>query len=350
MDLNDRKRRILHAIINAYIDTGEPVGSKTVLSREDFGLSAATVRNEMSDLEKDGYLVQPHTSAGRIPSPAGFRFYVESLIPEVSLPERERSVIRSMLSAEINRLDRLFVHIAHVVSEVMECAALSIIPATGESKIIMFETALVNNRLTAIVMVCESGAVKTTVFRSRQNVFAEDASKLSKILNAKLSGIPVSEIGELRFFLVEGEIAGNCPAYKNLAVILRDMISELLEYDIAVEGEGKVFSFADFHDIEHAKRLYALLQSKEELLKLHRLLEVSGLPVIIGGGKDTKALNGVSILSAPYTLGGKRAMLAAIAPIRTDYGRLISALDYVTSLVMGYMDGDKTNTAKINSE
>lgn len=342
MSLSERKRRILQAIINAYIDTGEPVGSKTVLSREDFGLSAATVRNEMSDLEGEGYLIQPHTSAGRVPSPLGFRFYVESVLPERSLPERERAAIRSMLDTEKNRLDRLFGRVALVASKIMDCAALSFIPAIRESRILMFETALVNGHLTAIVMVCESGVVKTTVFRSRQTVTGEDAARLSRLLNTKLAGIPVSEIGELRFCLVESEIARHCPAYESLAGIIRDMTAELLEYDVAVEGEGKVFSFADFQDIEKAKRLYALLQSKEELLRLRRLIEASRLPVIIGGEEGLGLLDGVSILAAPYTFGGKRAMLAAVAPLRIDYARMMSSLEYITSLIAGYMDGGQT--------
>jgi len=340
VSLSDRKKRILKAIINAYIDTGEPVGSKTVLSREDFSLSPATVRNEMSDLENEGYLIQPHTSAGRVPSPSGFRFYVENVLPERRLSEAERIAIRGKIEADSNRLDRLMHRIASVTAEITGCAALSFVPAIRDGRILMFETALVNGHLTAVVAVCESGVVKTAVYRSEREVTAEDAAALSRILNANLTGIPLSDIGQIRIMLIKGELTRHCPAYGGLSDVVRDMIAELLDYDVAVGGEDKVFSFADFQDIEKARRLYALLQSKEELLWLGGLIESSRQHVIIGGCEGLGQLDGISILSSPYTFGGRRALLAAVAPLRINYARMMSSLEYITSLITGYMNGE----------
>jgi len=338
VSLNDRKKRILKAIINAYIETGEPVGSKTVLSRENFGLSAATVRNEMSDLENEGFLIQPHTSAGRVPSPSGFRFYVENVLTERKLSESERAAIRDKIAADCNRLDRFMHRVASVTAEITGCAALSFIPAIRDSRILMFETALVNRYVTAVVVICESGAVKSAVYRSEQEVTAKDVVTLSKILNVNLTGIPLSEIGQIRIMLVKAELTRHCPAFGRLSDVIRDMIAELLEYDVAVGGEGKVFSFADFQDIEKARRIYALLQSKEELLRLGRLIESSRQNVIIGGDEGLGQLDGVSILASPYLFGGRRAMLAAVAPLRINYARMISSLEYITSLITNYMN------------
>lgn len=343
MSLSDRKKRILKAVINAYIETGEPVGSKTVLSRESLGLSAATVRNEMSDLEDEGFLIQPHTSAGRVPSPSGFRFYVENVLTERKLSESERAAIRDKIAADCNRLDKFLNRVAAITAEITGCAALSFIPAIRDGRILMFETALINKYMTAIVIFCESGIVKTAVYRSEQEVTVDDVATLSRILNLNLTGMPLSEIGQIRIMLVRAELVRHCPAYAQLSDVIRDMIAEMMEYDVTVCGESKVLSFADFQDIEKARRIYALLQSKEELLRLGRMIESSRQNVIIGGDEGLGQLDGVSILASPYLFSGRRAMLAAVAPLRINYARMMSSLEYITSLITSYLNCEGIN-------
>lgn len=346
MDLSERKRRILQAIINAYIDTAEPIGSKSLIEREGLEFSSATIRHEMAELEELGLLYQPHTSAGRIPSNTGFRFYIDCLMPQRMITNAEKELIERIIGQELYRPDRIINRAAIIASEITGCAAIAVTPAASNDIIRHFEAVPVSDRCSALMAVTGSGIVKTVMVKLKTDTETGDYSVLNKILYKYLCGININDIGDIRLCMIENEILKYCPAFSGITSAVTDFVNELNGVDIHISGESKVLSFPEFCDINKAKALFDFLHSSEDIKKILLGLDNDSVNIILGSESGYEELADISFISAGYNIGDRNGLLAVIGPMRINYAKVISDIKYFTYLLSKMISDTLNNTEK----
>ncbi len=328
MELAERKKRILKSIVDEYIRSGEPVGSKYISAHISDTLSSATVRNEMSDLESMGYLSQPHSSAGRIPTSKGIRIYVEDLMERYKLSLEELSVLNELLDAKIGEFGKLLSEAARVMSKVTNYTAISVLKAPTETIDVFRLVPLDNSNSFLLIMRCTNGEIKTKTIVAP--VTDESLTELANAMNTVLHGLTVEEIS-LPVVLRLEELAG---AGKTLVSSVLRAVNELLgsteKESVSVQGLTKLLNYQEFYDVGKAKGVIEILEQKQ--LLINRL--TGGMP-----GKANIVMSGegltpedASVVFYPITAGGQTVgAIGVIGPKRMDYKKVIASLEYFAS-------------------
>lgn len=328
MQLDERKTKILQAIIRNYLETGEPVGSRTISKYTDLNLSSATIRNEMADLEELGYIVQPHTSAGRIPSDKGYRFYVDSMMED---KEREIVEMKDMLVEKQDRMEVLLKQVAKVLAQNTNYATMISAPQTHHSKVKFLQLSRVDaNQLLAVVVV-EGNVIKNKILSVDQELNDETLLKLNILLNTHLNGLSIEEIN-----------LGMISAMKQQAGIHSDIISEVIDavadaikgdedLQIYTSGANNILRYPELADHQKASELISAFEEKQSLTGLveETLADQSntGIQVYIGNEAPVSSMKDCSIVTATYELEeGMRGTIGIIGPKRMDYDKVIGTL------------------------
>ena len=329
MQLDERKTKILQAIIRNYLETGEPVGSRTISKYTDLNLSSATIRNEMADLEELGYIVQPHTSAGRIPSDKGYRFYVDSMMED---KEREIVEMKDMLVEKQDRMEVLLKQVAKVLAQNTNYATMISAPQTHHSKVKFLQLSRVDaNQLLAVVVV-EGNVIKNKILSVDQELNDETLLKLNILLNTHLNGLSIEEIN-----------LGMISAMKQQAGIHSDIISEVIDavadaikgdedLQIYTSGANNILRYPELADHQKASELISAFEEKQSLTGLveETLADQSntGIQVYIGNEAPVSSMKDCSIVTATYELEeGMRGTIGIIGPKRMDYDKVIGTLN-----------------------
>ena len=331
MELNSRQQKILLAIINEYIDTAEPVGSRTIARKYKLGVSPATIRNEMADLEDMGFIEQPHTSAGRVPSERGYRYYVDYLMQKYKLSPEEEDLIRQEYTRKARDIGLLLQRTGQLLSQLTQCAAVVQSPRieTGPFKHIQL-IALGEGRA-LLVLVTESGIIQHRLIDLPATITGSDLAAISGVLNAKLSGQTFETI---RFTLIK-EIYLELTRHRHVL----DLVLEVLRSSLVPGAEDKIYlgglfnilNQPEFHKIEKVKTLLSLLEQESLLMTLLAQLSKPGVNVRIGGEISCEAIQDCSMVIATYGVGGQPAgSLGVLGPIRMDYAKVISIVDCLT--------------------
>ena len=328
MQLDERKTKILQAIIRNYLETGEPVGSRTISKYTDLNLSSATIRNEMADLEELGYIVQPHTSAGRIPSDKGYRFYVDSMMED---KEREIVEMKDMLVEKQDKMEVLLKQVAKVLAQNTNYATMISAPQTHHSKVKFLQLSRVDaNQLLAVVVV-EGNVIKNKILSVDQELNDETLLKLNILLNTHLNGLSIEEIN-----------LGMISAMKQQAGIHSDIISEVIDavadaikgdedLQIYTSGANNILRYPELADHQKASELISAFEEKQSLTGLveETLADQSntGIQVYIGNEAPVSSMKDCSIVTATYELEeGMRGTIGIIGPKRMDYDKVIGTL------------------------
>ena len=328
MQLDVRKTNILQAIIRNYLETGEPVGSRTISKYTDLNLSSATIRNEMADLEELGYIVQPHTSAGRIPSDKGYRFYVDSMMED---KEREIVEMKDMLVEKQDKMEVLLKQVAKVLAQNTNYATMISAPQTHHSKVKFLQLSRVDaNQLLAVVVV-EGNVIKNKILSVDQELNDETLLKLNILLNTHLNGLSIEEIN-----------LGMISAMKQQAGIHSDIISEVIDavadaikgdedLQIYTSGANNILRYPELADHQKASELISAFEEKQSLTGLveETLADQSntGIQVYIGNEAPVSSMKDCSIVTATYELEeGMRGTIGIIGPKRMDYDKVIGTL------------------------
>ncbi len=328
MGLPERKKRILKSIVDEYIRSGEPVGSKYISAHISDTLSSATVRNEMSDLEDMGYLSQPHSSAGRIPTSKGIRIYIEDLMERYKLSIEELSVLNALLDAKIGEFGKLLSEAARVMSLVTNYTAISVLKAPTET-IDVFRLVMMDENSFLLIMRCTDGEIKTKTVSSP--VTAEALDSLAAALNEVLHGLTVDDITLPAVLRLE-ELAGD--AGRALVSPALRAVNELLgsgeKEKVQVEGLTKLLNYPEFFDVGKAKGVIEVLEQKQ--LLVNKL--TGGMPgranVVMSGEGLTP--EDASVVFYPITVGGQTVgAIGVIGPKRMDYKKVIANLEYFAS-------------------
>ncbi len=332
VDLGERKRRILQAIIDDYITTADPVGSRTIAKKHDFGLSSATIRNEMADLEEMGYLEQPHTSAGRIPSDRGYRLYVDHLMDRYKLTVTDIKAIRHALELKMQELDRLIQQYSKVISKLTHYTTVVLPPQMKQSSIKQLQLVPVDSHHILLIIVTNTGIVKNKAIRISQKLSADFLISLSSLLNDKLQGLTIQEINLPKIQEIRNEMHSNEEILMPILGFISDAISDIDSRDIFLGGTTNILDFPEYNDIEKARELLRFLEKKKGLYKLLSDAQMDNhINILIGEENEFLEMKDCSIIMSKYSIGERIVgTIGIIGPTRMEYSKVVSSLEYLT--------------------
>lgn len=327
MELSARKKLILKTIIGDYIRTAEPVGSKSIASRPELGFSSATIRNEMSELEELGLLEKPHTSAGRIPSAAGYRFYVDELMGHPDLTAADVDRINSVMQLKVKELDRLVSEAGKLISNLTDYTTVAVTPLMQRVTIRKFQIISVSTVDFVIVVVTDRGVVKNKMIRTQAPVSADEAELLTYVLNQTLTGIPVDAITPQRFDIVR-RAAGLTALLTPVAQFLDDFIEEMSEQKVYLQGASKLLAYPEYKDVHKAQQLLDYITDEKNMPALRTFTrDIDGVRITIGPENGNGPMQDVSTIYATYNIGKVgRGIIGVVGPTRMDYGKLSARL------------------------
>ena len=342
MALNDRKIQILQAIINDYFETAEPVGSRTIAKKYNLGISYATIRNEMSDLEEIGLILQPHASAGRIPSDMGYRLYVDSLLERYRLTEAEIAELKQNLRGKQNELDSILDSAARLASRLTDYTALSLKPRQRRITVSRFEILPIDENTLVLVMII-GRVVKTKYIRSDCPVNGDAASRLSCVLNTFISGMTSSEITipimmEMERAMGEYEYLVS-PVVKSVCELISSFDGGELKFD----GINRLLSYPDYYDNERLREMLELFESKDDLLQVisegaYSETDSGKVKIYIGRENLVKIMDNSTLIYKTIKRGDVPVgAIGIIGPTRMNYGRAIALIDHLSDSVAGML-------------
>lgn len=329
MDLDERKQQIFRAIVNAYILTGEPVGSKTLIERESMSVSSATVRNDMSELERLGFLAKTHTSSGRIPSNDGFRYYVATSLPGYDLSEEEHEILSPSFEdcADSDEAIRLAVESIAQFSE----NAVFALSATPGSRSFQFDVFISGSDKLVLSARDGAGNLMTHPVPFKKALSIESLVLFKNIVTKFLNGYQMTNITETRLSMLEDNVRGYCPECLFLVEELKAFITELKDYRVYVKGVSNLFRFPEFRDFDTA---VAMIDKLEEPYSLKEALEpdiyTNTIAIRIGRENTIYDSPRASLISISNNFKTP-VVIAVMGPTRMDYSRLISGCNYIIS-------------------
>ena len=332
--LEERKKKILQAIIDEYINTAEPVSSGVIEKKYRLGCSSATIRNEMVELEKAGYLEKPHTSSGRVPSAKGYRFYVDELIKEDDISLQEIKYIQSKLETKVNEIEELTQIATSTLSEVTHYTSVSIGPKANFQNIEEIKFVLLGNRMLMAVILTDTGIVKETIIKFDEDITEEQVNTLNIIFNNKLKGKPLDEIDKPLEEYIFSEMNYSLNVIKPIIQQLDRAINE--ESKVYLEGANKSFELPEFKSLEVAKNFINLIDTKEVMRDLLNTGFAKDINVYIGDESDNENLKDFSIITFKHRYQNKDlGTIGIIGPKRMDYSKVISVMKYISKKLNG---------------
>lgn len=326
--LDDRKKKVLQAIVEEYINTAEPVSSNALTNNYGLNYSSATIRNEMADLEKKGYLDKTHTSSGRIPSEKGYRYYVDELMKDDDISLEEIKYISSKLETKVNEIEELTKIAANTISEVTHYTTLSIGPKNDEQIIEEIKFVPLGQRMIMAVILTESGLVKETIIKFDEDISEKQVGTLSYMFNNKLKGEPISKIDRpLEKYLVD-EMKYSVNLIKP---IIEQMKKVVEEEKVHLEGAKQLFELPEFNSLEVAKNFVNILDEKELMADMLNTGITKDINVYIGEENEKDELKDFSIVTFKHRIGNKDlGTIGIIGPKRMDYAKVISVMKYIS--------------------
>jgi heat-inducible transcriptional repressor len=330
--LDSRSREILQQTVYLFITTGEPVGSRTLSRLNSQGLSAATIRNIMSDLEEMGYLYQPHTSAGRVPTDRGYRFYVSTVMDGYGLPAAERLFIREQIRPTEGGLPELVRRTSRLLSNLTGMVGFVIGPDFSHSILRHVDFVRLAPRRILVVLVSSTGQVTNRVVGLAEDLTGEDLAECARYLEAQFRGYTLVEARELLLLRMREIEAVVNSLVKNALTIAEAAFAEKPAAEVHVEGTSRMLGEPEFtKNIERAQKLFAILEERHRLVNiLNECLEGAPLSIVIGSEAQVPALEGISLIGARYTDGSQElGAIGIMGPTRMEYARHISVVDFI---------------------
>lgn len=329
MQLDERKFLILQAIIDDYIMTAMPVGSRTISRKSGIGFSPATIRNEMSDLEELGYLDQPHTSAGRVPSHKAYRLYVDHLMKAGKLSNDDREWMQDHLDFRSKQVESVIRSAANVLSDATQYTSVIVAPKLGNLRIKHLQLVPVAEKTALLIIVTNVGIVKDTVIRIPEGMNADDLYYISRMLTQRLADKPLEAVRQTFSELLRNAELNRRLLGETLQVIEKKLESED-SVDVVIGGSSKLLDYPEYSDVNKAKNFLAILESKDTIRKVVGRNGGLEITIRIGPENEVPELNDCSIVTASYRVGGhSNGTLGIIGPTRMNYNRVISVLDFM---------------------
>lgn len=345
-ELDERKTKILNAVIRNYLETGEPVGSRTISKYTDLNLSSATIRNEMADLEELGYILQPHTSAGRIPSDKGYRFYVDHLMAE---KEEEVNEMKQFVIEHTEKMDSVLQQVAKILASNTNYATMVTAPSYYKNKVKFIQLSNVDEEQILAVIVTEGNLVKNKIIPVSETIDNETMLKLNFLLNSNLNGLALQEINLGTIAKLKAQAGIHSDIVSNVLDTLAETMSQKEDIRVYTSGTTNFFKYPELSDSEKASELISTFEEKQQLASLvtENLLneENTGIQVYIGNESPIQTMKDCSVVTATYELGeGVRGTIGIVGPKRMDYEKVMDNLRVLKNSLDGILDKTKGNT------
>lgn len=326
--LDDRKKRVLQAIVEEYINTAEPVSSNALTYNHGLDYSSATIRNEMAELEKNGYLDKTHKSSGRIPSEKGYRYYVDELINDHDISKEEIKYISEKLETKVNEIEDLTKITANTISEITHYTTVSIGPKTNNQIIEEIKFVLLGQRMMLAVILTDTGLVKETIIKFDEDVTQKQIETMNYMFNNKLKGQPIETIDRPLEDYLYDEMTYSVNVIKPVIEQIKKVIAE--DNKIYLEGANKSFDLPEFNSLEVAKNFINILDTKELVTDMLNSGIAQDINVYIGEENEKEELKDFSVITFKHNVNGKDlGTIGIIGPKRMDYSKVISVMKYI---------------------
>ena len=353
MELSDRKKLILKAIVDTYIEKCEPIGSKYLVDYYNIGLSPATIRNTMNELEQLGLLEQPYTSAGRIPSSLGYRVYVDNLMQNYRLTSNEIKEIREInehLNIKISSLDKIIEQAAKLMSMLTSLMSVSMTPKIISVNIVKFEIFYIDANNFLLVIITSVNIAKTKHIYSKTEISTEVLSLLSTILNDNLINIDISTVSLPTIVNMETMMGSYSAIISPVLKTIYEAITDINNAQVYIDGMINLLNMPEYHDIEKAKNLINLIENKNSLTKLLSEAKQDELSIVIGEENTITNSGDSSLIFKTFSLGDKvMGAIGVIGPKRMDYSKVIAKLEYFSKNMSDIISSDISDISDINN-
>lgn len=343
--LDERKLKILYAIINSYISGAEPIGSRTISKKFDLGISSATIRNEMSDLEDLGYLSKPYSSAGRVPSDKAYRLYVDSILGlkrdnignEIDYIKKNK--IKEILKESL-KTDELLENSAKILSKITSYTSLAISPQISNSRIKFVQLSSISNNQILLVIINESDVVKNTIFKLDKNIPANQLKTISNFLNKEIVGLSFEELKNIDLSYFSG-INEHRSDISKIISSMENSMATMDDIELHADGLTQILNFPEYKDVDKARSIISFIENKDLLIKMLMDDKEEGITIYIGDENSYSEMKNSSIITATYLVSGNIiGKIGLIGPTRMDYVKLINTLELFSNNITEIIDKD----------
>ena len=329
-DLDERKKKVLQAIVEEYINTAEPVSSGSITKGHGLDYSSATIRNDMAQLESIGFLDKPHTSAGRVPSAEGYRYYVNELLKEDNLTLEEIKYIQNKLKIKVNEIEDLTKVATTTLSEITHYTTVAVGPKADKQIIEEIKFVSLGQRMLMVVIVTDTGLVKETIIKFDEDITESQVDTLNNLFNTRLRGKPLSKIDKPMAEYIFSEVHYSIGIMKAIIEQINRIVEEE-NNNIFLEGAKKSFDLPEFKSMKVAKNFVNLLDAKDEMVEIFNSGDAEDINVFIGDDDENRNLKDFSIITFKHTIGDKDlGTIGIIGPKRMDYAKVISVMKYIS--------------------
>lgn len=329
-DLDERKKKVLQAIVEEYINTAEPVSSGSITKGHGLNYSSATIRNDMAQLESIGFLDKPHTSAGRVPSAEGYRYYVNELLKEDNLTLEEIKYIQNKLKIKVNEIEDLTKVATTTLSEITHYTTVAVGPKADKQIIEEIKFVSLGQRMLMVVIVTDTGLVKETIIKFDEDITESQVDTLNNLFNTRLRGKPLSKIDKPMAEYIFSEVHYSIGIMKAIIEQINRIVEEE-NNNIFLEGAKKSFDLPEFKSMKVAKNFVNLLDAKDEMVEIFNSGDAEDINVFIGDDDENSNLKDFSIITFKHTIGDKDlGTIGIIGPKRMDYAKVISVMKYIS--------------------
>ncbi|HDX9577934.1 heat-inducible transcriptional repressor HrcA [Bacillus cytotoxicus] len=328
--LTERQLLILQTIIDDFIGSAQPVGSRTLSKKEEITFSSATIRNEMADLEELGFIEKTHSSSGRVPSEKGYRFYVDHLLAPQHLPSEDVIQIKDLFAQRIFEAEKLAQQSAQILSELTNYTAIVLGPKVSANKLRNVQILPLGHQTAVAIIVTDTGHVQSKTITVPESVDLQDLEKMVNILNDKLSGVPVSELHNKIFKEIVMVLRQYVHNYDSVMKMLDGTFQFPLSEKIYFGGKTNMLAQPEFHDIQKVRSLLSMIENEDAFYDILKSKQI-GIQVKIGRENSSVAMENCSLISATYSIGDEQlGTIAILGPTRMQYSRVISLLQLFT--------------------
>lgn len=329
--LTDRQLLILQVIIDDFISTAQPVGSRSLSKKENITFSSATIRNEMADLEESGFIEKTHSSSGRVPSEKGYRFYVDHLLSPQKLKRSEILRINSLFAEKIYELENIVQKSAKILSDLTNYTTIVLGPAVKENKLKKIQIVPLNNHTAIAIIVTDSGHVENRMFHLPDSVHAGEIEKLVNILNDRLTGVPIDKLHNKIYKEVATLLKQHISNYEYFINSLSETVKIDTHEKLFFGGKTNILRQPEFHDITKIRNLLNMIEKEDGIPELIRN-NSSDISIKIGRENNNTAMENCSIISASYRIGNEQiGSIAILGPTRMEYSRVVSLLNILSN-------------------
>jgi heat-inducible transcriptional repressor len=328
--LTDRQLLILQVIVDDFIRSAQPVGSRSLSKREEISFSSATIRNEMADLEELGYIEKTHTSSGRVPSEQGYRYYVDHLLSPQVLNQRDKTIIQSVFAERIFEFEKIIQKSAKILSDLTNYTSIVLGPAVSVNKLKRIQIIPLNKETAVAIFVTDTGHVENRTLYLPAAIDADDLEKTVNILNERLAGVPLEELNDKIYKEVVTLLRQHIHNYDFILHTVVDSLKLPANEKLFFGGKTNMLSQPEFHDVSKIRSLLAMIDQEDWLYKIIRE-DSAGIHVKIGRENKNSALENCSLITATYSVGTEKlGTIAILGPTRMEYSRVISLLQFLS--------------------